>query len=132
MEKVEIFRNALANGRVNLAKGMEHTHISVAEVANLVNNSSIPERHPGVKLDSKSLLIKMAENVWDIVAGPHGPNDDSRDKTLHITIRFQDRSAYHLRLDAKNHLFQIKQAKNGNIIESKVYPWQAPGTLHNK
>jgi hypothetical protein len=101
--------------------------ITVSEVVRMLTESSRSNRHTCVRRGSKLLLDKMAEKQWRISAGAHrggfGGKNKAPDQTTHITMNVGG-SSYHLRLDAKGHLFMI----TGPGIENTVMPWVAPGS----
>ncbi|MEM6628755.1 MAG: hypothetical protein AAF694_03745 [Bacteroidota bacterium] len=99
--------------------------INVRKVVELIVASCAGSRHPGVKGEARPLLEQMADNPWQITAGPHkgglGGGGRNPDKTMHITLRVNHRS-YHLRMDNRGHLFQMT---GGNA--PSIAPWLAPG-----
>ena len=99
--------------------------MNVRQVVELIAASCAGSRHPGIKRDARALLEQMADNRWQITAGPHsggfGGGGRNPDETNHVTLRVNHRS-YHLRMDGRGHLFQIT---GGNA--PSVAPWLAPG-----
>ena len=100
--------------------------INVRQVVELLAASCEGTRHMAIRQTARALLEQMADNLWQITAGPHsggfGGGGRNPDQTNHITLRVNHRS-YHLRMDNKGHLFQIT---GGNA--PSVAPWIAPGT----
>lgn len=130
MEKTEIIRRAIENGRV---LDRTATYISVREVVMKLTDCCIPQRHGGVKNDSKTLLMKMAEKEWTIRRGPH-PTDEKhqgerKDETLHITVTVKGVS-YHLKLNAEKHIYHITDKDGKNVCG--IMPWVAHGSYYEK
>jgi hypothetical protein len=99
----------------------------VDQVIDLLVASSQPHRHPAVRWNANRLLEKMAKGEWWIAAGPHvggdGKDKDSDDWTMHITIKTKRNGGYHLKQDARGHLFEI----TGPGMQP-IQPWSAPGS----
>ncbi|HVA48805.1 MAG TPA: hypothetical protein VNH11_20735 [Pirellulales bacterium] len=92
---------------------------SVDGVVDLLVEGSRFHRHVAVRVNSNKLLAMMADEEWVVQAGSH---TSEKDQTNHYTIRIGNHG-YHLRHDARGHLFEISGAGL-----PAVAPWAAPGT----
>ena len=122
MEKTEIIQRAIQNGTV---KAGIKDYISVYMVVMKLADCTGPDRHQGVKMDSKSLLEEMATRNWDVVEGVH-PTDKNyhgvRDENPHILVEV-NKGRYHLRVDSREHIYMITGPQ-----DSGVPPWASPGS----
>jgi hypothetical protein len=85
MEKADVIRKAIANGRVSKGKTIR---VSVREVVGMLENCCKPQMHVGVKNDSKALLENMAKANWEITEDKHitdwGEDFREEPKTRHF------------------------------------------------
>jgi hypothetical protein len=105
----------------------------VDELVNLAQNGG----HASQRLNAKKLVEEMGQKDWLLVAGPHRTTPDRvlADRTPHITVEIPGQPYdYHLRLDAKGHVWEIrtlvkegKQAVTTNPVAGTGRPWQGPG-----
>lgn len=121
------------HARVNGSAGYQyHTGktITVHQLVDLVIQSSKSNRHTCIRRASNFLLEKMANGKWKVKANAHkggfGGKGKAPDNTSHITISVGGNS-YHLRMDAKGHLFMI----TGPGIDNSTPPWIAPGSYQD-
>lgn len=100
--------------------------VNVNDVVSLLVDGAAQERHFAVRRNANALLVLMSKWMWQITAGPHaggfGGSGRGADQTNHITVRLLG-AGYHLRQDARGHLFQI----SGSGLPDYC-PWAAPGT----
>ncbi|HEX6810289.1 MAG TPA: hypothetical protein VF384_01585 [Planctomycetota bacterium] len=84
-------------------------------------------RHFGVRRAANDLLHLLASSHWWISSGPKigglGGGGRPPDMTMHVTLAIQGDRQYHLRLDARGHVFEI--VRGGDRSTSR--PWLAPG-----
>ena len=98
---------------------------SVDGVVDLLVEGSQFNRHIAIRLNSTKLVEMMAEDEWTLTAGSHKTSRDrpNADQTNHYTVSFGRNRSYHLRHDARGHLFQI----TGPGLPA-LAPWSSPGS----
>ena len=105
--------------------------INVDQVIDLLVASAEPSRHPAVRTNANRLIGILAQGPWCVTAGPHpggfGGGGRGPDGTTHITLRAGNRG-YHLRQDARGHLFEITGPGLQDIQPSRA-PGSPPGQL---
>lgn len=111
------------NGSV-YANWFGDTRPSVDGVVELLVDGSRFNRHVAIRLSSNKLLAMMADEEWMLTAGSHKTTTGraSADETNHYTVSIGNRR-YHLRHDARGHLFQI----TGPGLPA-LAPWSSPGS----
>lgn len=114
----QIIHAARANGSV-YGLWFGATRPSVDGVVDLLVEGRQPNRHPAIRINSNKLLAMMAQKKWLLTAGAH---QSPGDQTTHYTVSIGDHK-YHLRLDARGHLFDISGPGLPDLA-----PWAAPGT----
>jgi hypothetical protein len=122
-----VFR-ARENGKRDVVHGQR---INVNEVVDLLVESSQFTRHPAVRWNANRLLEELARGEWRLTAGPHaggfGGQGRLPDGTTHITLR-TGRGGYHLRQDARGHLFEIT-GPGMQPIQPSSAPGSPPGEM---
>jgi hypothetical protein len=111
--------DATNNGNI-LAQGNKKSPRCDQIVDMLVNSVS-----PGAELAARILLRLMEKNPWQAIRGIHpSPNDPTRHMRLDIRG-----VSYHLRLDAKNVIFDITYVDSAGATRrlSGREPWLRPG-----
>jgi hypothetical protein len=105
--------------------------MNVDEVMDLLVESSQPSRHPAVRVNANRLIEQLARGPWRLNAGPHaggfGGTKHPPDRTNHITVQSCG-GGYHLRQDARGHLFEITGPGMAPIQPSSA-PGNAPGEM---
>ena len=100
--------------------------LNVNSVVDLLVGGADQNRHVAIRRNANCLLDMLAVAPWQITAGPHagglGGGARPPDQTNHMTLRVRG-AGYHLRQDARGHLFQI----TGPGLPM-LTPWAAPGT----
>ena len=86
-----------------------------------------PARHFAVRRAANDLLHVLATAQWWISSGPKrgglGGGGAAADMTMHVTLAVRGDRQYHLRLDARDHVFEISRGGD----EPTARPWLAPG-----
>ena len=86
-----------------------------------------PSRHFGVRRHANELLALLATAQWWISSGPKrgglGGGGAPADMTMHVTLAVRGDRQYHLRLDAREHVFEISRGGD----KPTARPWLAPG-----
>ena len=97
---------------------------SVDGVVDLLVEGSRFDRHIAIRQNSNKLLAMMAEEEWTLTAGSHKTTAGraNADQTHHYTVSIGNRR-YHLRHDARGHLFQV----TGPGLPA-LAPWSSPGS----
>ena len=92
----------------------------VDDVVDLLAGSTSPRAQPG----ARALLYEMAATPWLVVCGAHASADD---RTPHVTVEVGG-TRYHLRLDARQCVFDITSVAGGQTQRpAGSKPWVAPG-----
>jgi hypothetical protein len=94
--------------------------VNVHTLVDMLEN--IVERHPNelLRSDTASLLDEMAKSKWRITAGRH--RTPGGDETEHITLNILDiQQQYHLRLDRKGHVFEIRHPQGTALGEGRTF-----------
>jgi hypothetical protein len=93
----------------------------VDAVVDLLAGSTSPLAQPG----ARKLLREMSVNEWSVIRGVHPSPDDP---TPHILLLVDD-VRYHLRVDAKDCIFDITCREAGQTVRpSGSKPWVSPGS----
>ena len=103
-------------------------------VERLLNAAGEGNNRYSVRMNAKKMIEQMSDKDWVISAGPHKTTSTVGmvlDKTPHITLEIAGQPhAYHLRLDAKGHIWEIRTIDGGrpiNPIPRTPRPWKGPG-----
>lgn len=114
----QIIQAARANGSL-YSNWFGETRPSVDGVVDLLVEGGRFDRHIAIRINSNKLLAIMARRKWLLTAGSH---PSASDKTNHYTVSAGGQG-YHLRHDARGHLFEIS---GPGLLD--LAPWAAPGT----
>lgn len=109
-----------------------------ADVVERLMNAAENGNHTSLKVNAKEMIKKMGQKDWVISAGPHKTTATAGavlDKTPHITLEIAGEPfAYHVRLDNKGHVWEIrtmekikKEVKVVNPVKGTPRPWKGPG-----
>ena len=94
--------------------------------------------HTSLRLNAKEMVQQMGQRDWVITAGPHrttATKGGKLDNVPHITLEVNGMPhAYHLRLDKRGHIFEIRTMRRtgnklrpDNPVANTPRPWQGPG-----
>ena len=94
--------------------------------------------HTTLRRNAKEMIQQMGHRDWVLSAGPHKTTATAgnvKDKTPHITLELAgEQFPYHLRLDAKGNLFEIRtmgrvdgKLRATNPVPGTPRPYQGPG-----
>lgn len=121
MAEHEAVHRARVNGR-HSGHVPGATPINSDQVVDLLVAAAEPGRHFAVRRNANALLEDMARAPWRVSAGIHegGRGDDW---TRHVTVSFGPGRSFHLRLDRRNHLFQVS---GPGLVD--FAPWASPGS----
>jgi hypothetical protein len=109
-----------------------------SDVVDRLLNAAEEGNHVSLRLNAKAMIQQMSHKDWVISAGPHKTTATAGavlDQTPHITLEIAGQPhAYHVRLDAKGHVWEIRTMSRGdgklrpsNPVPSTPRPWKGPG-----
>ena len=109
-----------------------------AEVVDKLLNAAENHASPSVRMNAKEMLVELGQRNWVISAGPHVTTATAGgvlDQTSHITLEVAGHPyPYHLRLDNKGHIWEIRtMQKSGGVtkavnpVPNSPRPWTGPG-----
>ena len=107
-------------------RGNRRITVNVVQVIDLLDAASQPSRHPAAHRAANALLDLLAGHEWRISAGPHTSETDAI-KHITVDVPGANDKQFHLRLDARGHLFEITLPL-GSTPLTAVQPFASPGT----